>query len=292
MIYDLRLRLSTRYDAPAGAGRHIARMLPLDVPGVQRAARGRLAVRPEPDERWERLDFFGNAEVEFALRRPHRGVEVEVTARVERGRPAPPGPGTPLADLAGELAAIRDLGPLSPLHFLAPSAMVPREGAVAAWARAEGRGDDAVAVSRALSAAVHRDWRYDGEATEVDTPLLEAFAARRGVCQDFSHVLIAGLRSLGVPAGYVSGLIRTVPPPGRPRLEGADAMHAWVMAWGGARAGWIELDPTNAVEAGEDHVVVARGRDYADVVPVKGILRTAGGQAVAQAVDVIPLDEA
>ena len=88
--------------------------------------------------------------------------------------------------------------------------------------------------------------RYDPDATEVDTPLAEAFAARHGVCQDFSHIMIAGLRSLGIPAGYVSGFLRTMPPPGKPRLEGADAMHAWVRAWCGAEAGWIEYDPTNA----------------------------------------------
>ncbi len=295
MLYDLRLRIATRYGAPAGQGRHIARLSPRDLPGVQRVLRASLSVSPAPDERWERTDFFGNPEVDFAFHHPHRGVAVTVRARVERladGRPA--GEGAPLAALPAELGRLRDLGPLSPLHFLAPSAMVPAEPAFAAWARARVRpAANALDAGLALNRALH-DWMtYDGKATEVDTPAAEAFAGRRGVCQDFSHVLIGCLRSLGVPAGYVSGLIRTVPPPGRPRLEGADAMHAWVMAWVGGTAGWIEVDPTNDCLAGRDHIVVARGRDYADVTPVKGVLRLAGGgQRGEQAVDVIPVEEA
>ena len=129
-------------------------------------------------------------------------------------------------------------------------------------------------------------------AAERNVPdlVIHAFTDGRGVCQDFSHIMIGALRSLSIPAGYVSGLIRTIPPKGRPRLEGADAMHAWVMAWCGAEAGWVELDPTNDVLAGQDHILVARGRDYADVAPVKGIMRIAGAQRGGHSVDVIPLD--
>lgn len=294
MLYDLRLRIATRYGSPAGQGRHIARLTPRNLPGAQRVLRADLSISPAPDERWERADFFGNPEVEFAFRRPHRGVAVTVRARVERlgdGRPA--GEGAPLAALAGEMDGVRDLGPRSPLHFLSASVMVPAEPALAAWARERVDGAaNALDAGLALNRALH-DWMtFDGAATEVDTPVGEAFAGRRGVCQDFSHVLIGCLRSLGVPAGYVSGLIRTRPPPGRPRLQGADAMHAWVMAWVGGAAGWVELDPTNDCLAGPDHVVVARGRDYADVTPVKGILRLAGGgQRSEQAVDLVPVEE-
>jgi transglutaminase-like putative cysteine protease len=130
---------------------------------------------------------------------------------------------------------------------------------------------------------------FDEGATDVDTAPAEAFAAGRGVCQDYAHVLIGALRALGVPAGYVSGAIRTTPPPGRARLQGADAMHAWVMAWCGE---WVELDPTNDREAGLDHVVVARGRDYGDVAPIRGVLRTAGAQAARHAVDLVPVGQA
>ena len=142
---------------------------------------------------------------------------------------------------------------------------------------------------RAVGLALHRDMRFDPDATTVDTPPAEAFARRHGVCQDFAQVMIACLRGVGIPAGYVSGFLRTNPPPGQPRLEGADAMHAWVRAWCGWQAGWVEFDPTNAIPAGTDHIVVARGRDYGDVAPVKGILRIAGEQTSEHAVDVVPV---
>ena len=121
------------------------------------------------------------------------------------------------------------------------------------------------------------------------TKAADAFALRRGVCQDFSHVMIAGLRGLGIPAGYVSGFLRTIPPPGKERLEGADAMHAWVKVWCGLEAGWQEFDPTNGMRASNDHITVGYGRDYADVAPIVGVLKTTGSQTGEQAVDVIPV---
>jgi transglutaminase-like putative cysteine protease len=142
----------------------------------------------------------------------------------------------------------------------------------------------ALAVGRAL----HRHMRFAPDATDVTTPAQDAFARRAGVCQDFSHILIACLRGIGIPAGYVSGFLRTLPPPGQPRLEGADAMHAWVRVWCGGACGWIEFDPTNDMLAGADHVVVARGRDYSDVAPIKGALRLSGGQTSQLTVDMAP----
>ena len=119
----------------------------------------------------------------------------------------------------------------------------------------------------------------------------EAFRLKAGVCQDFSHVMISGLRGLGVPACYVSGFISTIPPPGKERLEGEDAMHAWVSVWCGREAGWREFDPTNAILAGNDHIVIGYGRDYADVAPIVGVLRTVGRHSSEQSVDVIPVAE-
>ena len=291
MIYDIRLRITYDYASPAVGGRHQLCIMPLEIAGVQRVVAGLLAVTPQPDERIDRLDFFGNRTVEITVRAPHDSIALTVQARVERlpGLDAPRA-GVLLDGLAADLRACRDLGPGSPLHFCAPSARVVPDPAMTAFARRALRpGITAEAAVRAIGGALHRHMRFDAKATTVDTPASEAFAKRHGVCQDFSHILIGCLRGIGIPAGYVSGFLRTLPPAGKPRLEGADAMHAWVQAWCGAGAGWIEFDPTNDRIAGQDHIVVARGRDYSDVAPVKGMMRSAGRQVTHQAVDVVPV---
>ena len=135
---------------------------------------------------------------------------------------------------------------------------------------------------------IKADFTYELGATTVTTTPSMSFALRRGVCQDFAHIMISGLRGLGLPAAYVSGYLRTVPRSGAARLEGADAMHAWVMVWCGD-AGWWGLDPTNALIASDDHVVLAVGRDYADVAPIGGVMLGSGQQRLNTAVDVIPV---
>ena len=138
---------------------------------------------------------------------------------------------------------------------------------------------------------IHNDFTYDSKATNVRTHAIDAFKARRGVCQDFAHVMISGLKGLGLPAAYVSGYLRTTPPPGRPRLEGADATHAWVSLWCGEELGWVGLDPTNAMRVENDHIVLATGRDYSDVAPIDGIILAPGEQQLKVEVDVVPQDE-
>ena len=119
---------------------------------------------------------------------------------------------------------------------------------------------------------IRNDFKYDSKATVISTPLTEVFEKRHGVCQDFAHVMIAGLRGLGLPAAYVSGYLRTIPPPGKPRLQGADATHAWVSVWCGGDLGWVGFDPTNDIMIANDHIVLAIGRDFSDVSPVDGII--------------------
>jgi transglutaminase-like putative cysteine protease len=138
---------------------------------------------------------------------------------------------------------------------------------------------------------MRRDFTYDAEATDVSTAPGDAFQARHGVCQDFAHIMICGLRGLGLPARYVSGFLRTFPPPGRPRMEGADATHAWVCLWCGQDTGWIGFDPTNDVLAQDDHIVLATGRDYSDVAPIDGIILAPGKQTLDVEVDVVPESE-
>jgi transglutaminase-like putative cysteine protease len=137
---------------------------------------------------------------------------------------------------------------------------------------------------------IRNDFRYDPKATVISTPLKEVFEKRHGVCQDFAHVMIAGLRGLGLPAAYVSGYLRTYPPPGQPRLQGADATHAWVSVWCGADIGWIGFDPTNDLLVGNDHIILAVGRDFSDVSPVDGIIVGSRKQKLGVAVDVLPVE--
>ena len=293
MRYDITLRMSHEYERPANAGRHLLRLLPLDVPGEQRVEVGHLAATPAPHERQDGTDFFGNRTTELYYRDQHRRLDFTVRARVSRLAAPPVLDMSPaLPRLHEEIAATRTLSPCSPVHFLADSPRIRRSDEITAYARGVLQAGMSVhAIVTALGERIHEDFTYDGEATEVDTPPQQAFAQRRGVCQDFAQVMIAGLRGIGVPAAYVSGFLRTIPPPGRERLEGADAMHAWVRAWCGDELGWVEYDPTNALAVAADHIVVARGRDYGDAAPVKGTMRIAGGQEVSQAVDVLPLPE-
>lgn len=291
MIYDIKLRISYDYTYPAAVGRHIACILPRDLGPGQRLIAGLLDIAPRPHERVDRVDFFGNRVSEFSFRNPHQGIALIMTARIDRND-LPPRltDSAQLSDLARTLADSADLGPDSPLHFVSPSVRVPPNAAMTAFASAHLTAAMSVAEAvLALNSALYRHMKFDAKATTVDTPASEAFSKRHGVCQDFSHILITCLRGIGIPAGYVSGFLRTLPPPGKPRLEGADAMHAWVRAWCGPRLGWIEVDPTNNTLAGRDHIVVARGRDYTDVAPIKGVLRGSGRQKSRQAVDVVPV---
>jgi transglutaminase-like putative cysteine protease len=157
--------------------------------------------------------------------------------------------------------------------------------AYAAESFASGAGILAGAVD--LMHRIRTGFRYDPKATVISTPLNEVFEKRHGVCQDFAHVMIAGLRGLGLPAAYVSGYLRTIPAAGQPRLQGADATHAWVSLWCGAELGWIDFDPTNDLLVANDHIVLAVGRDFSDVSPVDGIIVGSPKQKLGVAVDVL-----
>lgn len=294
MRYDISLSMTYDYGAASDHVRALARLLPGDHFGQQITAQRLLTVDPPPQERSDNTDFFGNVMTLFSYHAPVDQITLSLRARVERLSPPPLLDLSPkLTDLAPEIASQHSLGPETPHHFLGASTRISRDPAIVAFAKHKAsNAATTLDVVTALGAALHDEMTFDAEATDVDTPAAEAFEARHGVCQDFSHILITALRALGVPAGYVSGFLRTETPPGQPRLEGADAMHAWVRAWCGAELGWVEYDPTNACLVGQDHIVVARGRDYADVAPVKGALRSVGEQRSHHSVDVVPLEAA
>lgn len=197
-----------------------------------------------------------------------------------------------LAEVARQARESRDAGPASPAAYLFPSPLIPPDAEIAAWCAADLDPDrNALEAGIALARRIQREFAFDPAATLVDTPPHEAFAKRGGVCQDFAQIMISGLRAAGLPAAYASGYLRTLPPPGQPRLVGADATHAWVLLWCGPERGWVGFDPTNGIWMASDHVIVAVGRDYADIAPIDGIVLGYGAQNMQVSVDVEPLDD-
>jgi transglutaminase-like putative cysteine protease len=291
MLYDISMKISYAYEVGPSGARHVIRVLPLTLTRGQRLIAGTVGVDPQPDERTDYIDFFGNAASSISFRNPHQDLEIRMQARVQVDAVAETADLSPLlSKITGETLASWSLEPDSPHHFLWSSPRLPPNADIAKWARSLVR--PAMSIREAadtLCSAIHSEFKYLPGATRVDTPAGDAFKLRKGVCQDFTHVMIVALRALDVPAGYVSGFLRTIPPAGKERLEGADAMHAWVRVWCGPASGWMEWDPTNNMMAGTDHIRVAYGRDYSDVAPVIGILRIYGGHTTDQAVDVVPV---
>ncbi|WP_237152877.1 transglutaminase family protein [Oryzibacter oryziterrae] len=290
MIYEVRQQTLYRYGAPVPFSRQVAHQLPISRAG-QIVLDADLDISPEPAERFDLSDFFGNRITHFAFDRGHDHLTVTLTARVEvlPAQSLLERLTLPWEAVRAAAVASTDLGPDSPAHMLFASPSVDLSAPITAYAAlslAPGRTmlDAAVDLMKRIKA----DFRYVPGATDARTRPSEAFAARKGVCQDFAHVMIAGLRGQSLPARYVSGYLRTEPPKGQPRLEGADATHAWVEVWCGPEAGWIGFDPTNGILAGEDHVVLAVGRDYSDVSPLEGVIVAYGDHSLEVKVDVIP----
>ena len=191
--------------------------------------------------------------------------------------------------VAAEARSSSDISDLSPANFLYPSPLIALDHQIAAWcAPWLHPGRPATLAAMDLALAIQRDFTFDPDATRTETLPVEAFAKRAGVCQDFAQIMISGLRSAGIPAAYASGYIRTIPPPGQARLQGADAMHGWVLAWCGSARGWIGFDPTNGILMAGDHLLVAVGRDYLDISPIDGIFTGYGAREIRVEVDFIP----
>lgn len=292
MIYDVRQTTVCGYATPVSHAHHVLRLTPVSRDGerVQVAA---LQIVPEPVSRREGQDFFGNRLTWIEIEEPHSEVTVKLSARVAVDPPDEIAPETtpPWEQVRDEASTTSDIGPLSPAHFLFPSRIVSLDPDIRDYIRQSfppGRPILAAAVD--VITRIKADLVYEiGSTTPTTTPTV-CFAQRRGVCQDFAHVMISGLRGIGLPAAYVSGYLRTVSLTDQPRLQGADAMHAWVMLWCGGKVGWIGLDPTNALLASDAHVMLAFGRDYTDVAPMDGVILGSGGQRIAVSVNVIPVN--
>jgi transglutaminase-like putative cysteine protease len=289
VIYDIRHVTTYSYESPVSFARCSLRLEPRSGDGQQLVSHT-VEIRPRPAERTLRRDFFGTLTESVLIETSHRNLRIDSRSRVSLsrrapGRAAPSPPWESVRDVAFEA---KSLGPASPVGYVFASSLVPVQAPVTAYAAASfppRAGILAGAVD--LMHRIRTGFKYDPKATVISTPLKEVFEKRHGVCQDFAHVMIAGLRGLGLPAAYVSGYLRTIPPAGQPRLQGADATHAWVSLWCGTGIGWIGFDPTNDILVENDHIILAIGRDFSDVSPVDGIIVGSRKQKLGVAVDVL-----
>lgn len=290
MIYDIRHVTNYAYEFPVSSATLSLRVTPRSGVG-QHCLDHALIIDPLPASLRVERDFFGNAVTMAAIETALVTLTVEARARVDVARLELPSSVVipSWSDVVAQALAETSLDAGAPVHFLFASPYVSLSPQVTAYAGVSfPAGRSIVEGTRDLAQRIRAEFAYSPLVTDISTPLDQAFAERRGVCQDFAHIMIAGLRGLGLPAAYVSGFIRTIPPPGKERLEGADATHAWVSVWCGPKIGWFGIDPTNAIDVGNDHIVLAIGRDFSDVSPVHGVFVGSGAQELEVRVDVVP----
>jgi transglutaminase-like putative cysteine protease len=291
MIYKIVHRTTYRYKYPVSVGNHVACLKPRTLLHHQ-LARNELRIQPSPATRTERVDYFGNLLCFFSVQEAHRELVVESRSEVIMEENATPWPqqSLPWEEAARLLPDDHSPAGLEAYQFGFESPRIrmrPEFASYALQSFTPGRPMPEALLD--LTARIHKDFRFDSKVTNVRTPTEEVFRKRRGVCQDFAHLQIACLRSLGIAARYVSGYLRTYPPAGQARLVGADASHAWVSAYCPG-IGWIDMDPTNNVVPSNGHVTLAWGRDYGDVSPLRGLILGGGAHTLKVAVDMEPVD--
>jgi transglutaminase-like putative cysteine protease len=287
MTYSVTHRTVYEYPAPVTVSHHVARLNPRET-ATQTRESSSLEISPEPAVRGERSDYFGNQLCFFSIQEVHERLEIVARSRVCVRAAKPPGPETSPGweEVAGLFRDPVLPEVVEPYQFVFDSPQVRASRELAQYAlESYPKGAPILAGAMDLTRRIHSDFQYDPKATTVATPLEEVLKSRRGVCQDFAHMGIACLRSIGLPARYVSGYLHTRPAQGRERLVGADASHAWFAIFCPG-AGWVDFDPTNNLQPAEEHVTVAFGRDFGDVSPVAGILTGGGRHAVRVSVDV------
>jgi transglutaminase-like putative cysteine protease len=289
----LRIRHATtyRYGDPVATSHHEAHLTPRSGPHST-VLDTQISIAPTPIFRRDRYDYFGNAMLTFSLHEPHQMLEVVAVSVVDNHRALLDDQAlaaSPAWELVrDQLQAARGRGKeeLGALEMTFATPQTAASDQVRDYARPSfPPGQPVLVGARDLTRRIHADFRYDTKATVVSTPIDEVMERRLGVCQDFAHVQIACLRSLGLPASYVSGYLVTRPPPGKQKLIGADASHAWVSVYSPG-AGWVDFDPTNDLLPGDEHVTAAFGRDFADVTPLKGVILGGGAHEITVGVDV------
>ncbi len=290
MLYRISHRTTYKYAHPVSVGDHVACLRPRSFSHHQ-LRQNSLHIHPAPANLTERTDYFGNLQAFFTIHEPHKELIVESKSEVNVSSGGFDATSVSPWELSARpLASDHTMEGLDAYQFQFESPRIRLKPAFAAYAvESFTPGRPMREALLELTTRIHRDFRFDSKATTVRTPVEEAFEKRRGVCQDFAHVQIACLRSINLAARYVSGYLRTYPPPGRPRLIGCDASHAWVSAY--CRGiGWIDVDPTNDVAPTDGHVTVAWGRDYGDVSPLRGLILGGGGHSLKVEVDMEPVE--
>ena len=287
MRYKIHHLTRYRYSEAVTNSQHDLHLLPRDLP-YQRCLSADLEIRPTPAVYQERVDYFGNRAAHVVLASAHSELAVNAHSRVEVTVPATIAPDQDLAWEEAVSQIAQDRGRLAVQEMTFPSPYIVAWDDLRAYARASfPPGMPVLEGCLELMARVHGDFTYDAKATTIATPLEEVFSKRRGVCQDFAHLMIACLRSLGLAARYVSGYLVTAPPPGEARLVGADASHAWLAAFS-PRFGFVDVDPTNSVLVADQHITLAIGRDFGDVTPLRGVVLGGGRHDLHVGVDVLP----
>jgi transglutaminase-like putative cysteine protease len=289
MIYTVRHVTRYEYGNPVDLGAHLLHLRPRALPW-QRILHAHVTAIPAPARMDQDEDCFGNRVDWLYLDAPHPRFQVTLDAIVDVHAPSPPLPaGTP--SWTQVAAAAKSPAGFDAAEFLFDSPLVATIAEARDYAEKSFPPERPILEALLdLNARIRRDFEFKAGVTTVSTPVRQVLAQRAGVCQDFSHLMIAGLRALGLPARYVSGYIRTYTPPGGKRHLGADQSHAWVGCWMGPAHGWVDLDPTNGLVVSDEHVVLGWGRDYTDTCPVRGVILGGGHHSVSAGVDLIPVD--
>lgn len=290
MKYKITHTTKYAYSQAVPVCHNLVHLAPRVLPG-QRCKAFQLLVHPEPFSIAHRKDYFGNDVSYFTIDQAHLGLSVTATSQVEvTAAPQVAAAETPpWESVVQQLQEKHTAGVLDAYQFTFDSPGVKLFPELIEYAKVSFPENRPILEAvLELTTRINTEFKYDSRATNVNTEISEVFEKKHGVCQDFAHFQIGCLRALGLAARYVSGYLRTNPPPGKPRLVGADASHAWLSVYCGEKAGWIDVDPTNNVQASVDHITVAWGRDYYDVCPIQGTIVGGGEHRMTVSVDVAP----
>ena len=276
------------YEVPVSLCHNIIRLIPRST-NKQFCKKSDVIINPEPDTIIEYEDFYGNKLVYFTIEKEHKKLSVHVISEIEKLLPVnehPPEHSRISWEEVCRLTHTITPDLLDVKQFVAATPMTAADDAIASYARQSfPPGRSMYDASKNLMNRIYQDFKFQSGFTTIATPISLVMKERKGVCQDFAHVAIACLRSMGLPARYVSGYIETIPPPGVEKLVGVDASHAWFSVYI-PQCGWVDFDPTNNIIPSNQHITIGWGRDYSDITPLKGIIMSSGRHELHVSVDV------